>query len=164
MTVRTISRPTRRRALVLAAPAAGAFLAVSMAAPAQAATDYNVTIPFAADMINPCNGEEVFVTGTEHDNDHITFDGSGGAHVDFHFNVAGASGTGSQGNTYQFLADFRSSAEVTVGQVFNGTLNEQMVSHGSAPNFVVQDHAHFTVHEDGTVSSEHSYFTSECRG
>ena len=57
-----------------------------------------------------------------------------------------------------FLSSFngRVGQEVTFTETFN------LISDGSAPNFLSRADAHVTIHPDGTVTSFHDNFSSEC--
>lgn len=138
--------------------------ASALALPAQAATVYNVTYPTNFTVTNPCNGENVVVSGYEHDTLNITYDSNGGFHGDMHANLQGVTGVGDQGNTYTVPGAYHDNLNGQVGQEETTTETFSFISNGSAPNFVLHEDIHFTVNPDGTVTSSHDNFTTECRG
>src|SRR5438105_2701271 len=90
-----------RRRLFIAFPLLPAvFFALSLTLPALAATVFNSTFPINFTVTNPCNGENVALSGNEHSLLHITFDGNGGFHADEQANLQDVMGVGDQGNTY----------------------------------------------------------------
>jgi hypothetical protein len=112
----------------------------------------------------PCNGEVVTVSGTEHNTFQITFDGTGDSHLDMNDNFVDVTGTGSFGNTYQIPSAVQNSFNARLG--FEETLTEtfNVISQGSAPNFLLDIDAHITVHPDGTVTALHDTASTTCRG
>src|SRR4051812_49328700 len=95
-------KKARRRLLLAAFPAAAAAIgALTLPTPAQGDSAYNVTQPANYIIYNPCNGESVSVSGTEHDNLHFSVDPAGRRHDSFHLNWEGVSGVGNLGNKYQ---------------------------------------------------------------
>ena len=153
-----------RRWFLMVFPSLAAILVASvLTLPALAATVSNVTRPVDFTIANPCNGEVVAFSGTEHATFSATLDGSGGAHVHSHINEH-ASGVGSFGNKYQFPAaeNYEFDAKVAQEEIF--TLSELIVSQGSAPNFVLKSDFHVTVNPDGTVTSFRDNLSIKCRG
>ena len=157
--------PSWRRWLFIAFPPLAAILfALALVMPALAATVINIDIPLSGTVFNPCNGENVAVSGNEHDTFELTFDGHGGVHVVFTGNLEGVTGVGDQGNTYQIPGAFHDQYNARVG--FEETFTEtfQIVSHGSAPNFTFHEDAHITVNPNGTVTEFHDHFSTTCQG
>src|SRR4051794_5397583 len=102
MQARSRSAHRAPRALLIAVSSAvAAVSAGTVAAPAEAATDYNYTYQVDLPVTNPCNGEEVTVSGTAHEQAHTTYNRNGGAQFTFHVNWAGVSGSGALGNKYR---------------------------------------------------------------
>jgi hypothetical protein len=132
--------------------------------PALAETVVNMTIPINSTVTNPCNGENVAESGNIHELFHVTIDSNGGYHSDIHVNMQDVKGVGDQGNTYTIPGLFHGSFNGQVGSesTFTGTFN--VISTGSAPNFIMQEDTHATVHPDGTVTSTHADFRTACQG
>jgi hypothetical protein len=154
----------RRWVLIALAPLAAIVFALALTLPALADTVYNITFPVSFSVVNPCNGETVVVSGNEHDTLHMTMDGNGGFHGVFHMNLQDVSGVGDQGNTYRIPATFHDNINGKVGEEETLTATSNVISQGSAPNFLLHDDTHITVHPDGTVTSSHDNFRTECRG
>src|SRR5947209_4628148 len=156
--------PSWRRWLFVACPPLAAIVfALALTLPALAATIYNSSHPVNFTVTNPCNGEVVTFSGTEHDTFRLTFDSSGGVHVGFHANYQDVTGVGSFGNKYQFPAAENSEFDTKVAQEEIFTLSELIVSQGSAPNFILKADFHVTVNPDGTVKSFPNNFRVACR-
>ena len=153
-----------RRLLFIAFPPLAAVLfAFTLTLPALAATVFNVTVPVNL-TIGTCNdGEVVTISGLVHEIFLLTFDGSGGVHVDFHENFEDVTGVGSLGNTYHAPVAENSSFNAVVGHESTITVSELFVSQGSAPNFSLKENVHITVNPDGTVTSFDSDFTTQCQ-
>ena len=134
------------------------------AAPANAATIYNMKVPLSNTGPNPCNNEVVTFSGDELETLSVTLDGSGGGHLDMHTNFQDVTGIGSFGNKYQIPLTDNFESNVRVGLEVTFTESELIVSQGSAPNFVVIFDSHITVNPDLTVTSSHDNFRTECRG
>jgi hypothetical protein len=141
-------------------------LGIGVAAPlhVQAATVDNDTFPINFGVTNPCNGENVALSGTEHDTLHITMDSNGGFHGDMQANLENITGVGDQGNTYVAPGVLHSNVNGRVGgeETFTETFN--IISAGSAPNFILHEDYHITVNADGTVTTSHDNVSSACRG
>jgi hypothetical protein len=130
----------------------------------QAATVVKVTLPATGAVINACNGEIVTLSGTKHALLHITMDSHGGFRGDLDANFQDVKGVGDQGNTY--MAPFHEYLNLNdqVGNATPVTLTFNMISKGSAPNFILHEDDHITVNADGTVTSFHDKFRTECQG
>lgn len=151
--------------LFIAFPALAAVLmALTLTLPALADTVYNVTYPVSYLIGNPCNGENVVVSGNEHDTYHITYDNNGGYHADMHANLQDVTGVGDQGNTYHIPGVYHDTVNGKVGYEETTTETFSFISQGSAPNFIMHFDFHITVNADGTVTSYHNNFTAVCRG
>jgi hypothetical protein len=133
---------------------------------AMAAVLTNIDIPISGAVFNPCNGETVTFTGVDHFMAHVTLDGAGGFHSDFHDNIH-VTGTGSLGNQYEGNQEDNSPTHISgnnlgAEQTLPFTFSE--ISKGSAPNFEVHALQHITINANGTVTVFFSNFTSSCRG
>ena len=156
---------TWRRWLFIALPPLAAVLfALALVMPALAATVFNVNSPFNETVTNPCNGENVTISGTEHEMLHVTLDGNGGFHGDMQANLHDVTGVGDQGNTYHVPGAFHDNLNGKVGQEETETETFNFISDGSAPNFLLHIDFHFTINADGTLTSSHDTFRTECKG
>ncbi len=131
-----------------------------------AAVTFNGIVPFSATGTNPCNGESVDLSGTNHMVISSTTDNSGGVHDGFQLNMH-VTGTGkTTGANYvadeqeHFSGTFDSGVTVTETEPISFT----MISQGSAPNYIIHALAHITINPDGTTTSYIDTYTSECRG
>jgi hypothetical protein len=157
--------PSWRRWLFIAFPPLAAILfAVALTLPALAATISNVTFPVSFTITNPCNGENVAVSGNEHATVELTFDGSGGVHAVFTANLEDVTGTGSFGNTYQEPLAFTETDNARVGSEITIMETFLFVAQGSAPNFFFHEDAHITVNPNGTVTVIFDRFSTTCQG
>ena len=154
----------RRWLFIAFPPLAAVMFALALTLPALAATVYNITYPVSFTITNPCNGENVAVSGNEHDTFHLTFDGHGGVHVVFTANLEGVTGVGDQGNTYRIPAALSDTFNARVGYEETFTETFQLVAQGSAPNFLLHEDAHITVNPNGTVTEFHDHFSTTCQG
>ena len=161
------SAPAWHRRLFLAflPLAAIIVLAFVLVLPAAAATFINTDIPISGTLPNPCNGENVTLSGVEHLQESMTPGPDPGTfHLDVHEN-AHVAGFGDQGNTY--VANAEDSFEL------NGIVNAEesvleklsVISQGSAPNFEMRAIVHLTIHPDFTaITGFVDNFTSTCLG
>jgi len=110
-------------------------------------------------------GEDVFVSGDIHIVVHVTLDGSGGAHVVEVHNPQGVSGTGlTTGAMYRGVGGtLLDASNVRVGEEHTSVRNMMLIGQGPGNNFVLQEHSHITILADGTVTSFHDDFSTECR-
>lgn len=162
--LRTIT-PSRRHWLFIALPPLAAVLfTLALTLSALAATVYNVTYPVNFSVFNACNGENIVISGYEHDTYHITYDSNGGVHGDMHANLQDVKGVGDQGNTYTIPGTYHENFNGQVGSEETLTETFNVISTGSAPNFVMHEDAHITVNADGTTTSYHDNFTTDCQG
>ena len=124
--------------------------------PAAAAVTFHEQIPTGYPVYNSCAREFVDLTGNIDNLDTTTVDSSGGIHVTVQTNFAGVSGIGeSSGIKYQStghggsVLNLRPPFPVT----FTNVSYQQMISQGSAPNFVFVFKSHQTVNADGSVTA-----------
>lgn len=130
--------------------------------PVWAAT-INTTASFSYSVVNPCNGEQVSVSGKYHDVGKTTLDGRGGYHFVDHENSQGT-GVGSLGNKYVLTGQRNLEANGKVGVEYSDGDDFHLTSKGSAPNFLVHSTLYFTVNPDGTVTFRHDNFQAKCSG
>ena len=157
----------RRLFLAFLPLAAIIVLAFVLVRPAAAATFINTDIPISGITLpNPCNGENVTLSGVEHLQASVTRVSSGPAtfHLDIHENFYLA-GFGDQGNTYvanagdRFELNAIPNLETTSQQKFTE------ISQGSAPNFEMYAILHLTFQPaDFTITGVVDTFTSTCLG
>jgi hypothetical protein len=129
---------------------------------AEAFQELNIEFPVSFTIPNPCNGEDVDVSGVFHDRISFVFNNGGQLLLVEHVNAQGVTGEGDLGNTYQ--------VQNTANTIFNGVFtgedtvvrNLRLVSDGSAPNFEVHLLEHITVNANGTVTADFEDFTAEC--
>jgi hypothetical protein len=138
---------------------------VALAAVAGAAIITNETMPINVTIENACTGEIVDFTGSCHNIRTITPNKNGGEQQSF-ISICQATGVGETTGTPYIL-----SAEGPTVMTFNAGGNTQtahedfqVISVGSAPNFVIHTLFHITINPDGTTTSSVDTITSECRG
>ena len=137
--------------------------ALLLVMPALAAMVTNGTTPVSGTVFNPCNGELVAFSGTDHFTIRITLDNGGGFHAGFHDNIH-VTAIGDQGNTYVGNQEDNFVLNGKVGQAVTEPFTFSEISTGSAPNFIVHALFHVTVNANGTVTASVDNFTAECRG
>jgi hypothetical protein len=157
------------RPILLAAVVLG-LVCVALVANARTASadgfTTNIYTPIAVTIPNPCNGDLVSLTGTLHEQFHITIDSAGGANLEDHFNPQDVTGTGSpSGAKYQATGVTRDNANFTPGALFVTTFvnNFRIIGQGPDNNFMVHENAHVTVNPNGTVTSFHDNFSITCQ-
>src|SRR6266566_3541413 len=159
-----VSKVLRWRLLPLIALLSTVACALVLTVPAWAATVTNIDIPFNTTLFNPCNGESVTLSGIAHELSQVTFNGSGGFHLEAHFN-GNLTGTGTLGNTYVGNLEenvVRNGPSLGVSdRVFTHTFTTRLISEGLAPNFLTSVLGHFTVNPDGTTTVSFDNFTTE---
>ena len=142
---------------------AATAMAMSVASPVLAATVINTDIPVTTAVVNPCNAEFVPLGGTEHFIFRVTYDNNGGGHVGIHENIQ-VTGTGDKGNSYVGNLANLYEGNAKVGSENTGMLSFDVISKGSAPNFLMHGVFHVTINPDGTVTAQVADWTAECRG
>ena len=155
-----------RRLLFIAFPLLAAItMAMSLTLPSLAATIVNEDIPFSVNITNPCNNESVALSGTEHLVILETFDNNGGVHFDFHANF-NITGTGDLGNNYVSNQELHESGNTKVGAAAAATfpIAFELISKGSAPNFLMLMLMHMTFNANGSVTASFDHFMTECQG
>jgi hypothetical protein len=141
-------------------------LGIGVAAPlhVQAATVYNLTHPINATVLNACTGESVVFSGNEHDLFTLTMASNGGFHADQQANYQDVQGVDDQGNTYVIPGAEHLSLNGQVAQEETVTETVQVISRGSAPNFIMHQDEHITINADGTVTAFHDNISTVCQG
>ncbi len=134
------------------------------AQPARAAA-VQTDVPISGTAYSSCTGEIIAISGYYHQQVNITYDNSGGAHLSLSENFQGVSGIGeTSGLKYQIPGTFHVTENFTAGQAFNftETLNEALISQGSAPNEQIHGLLHITVDANGNVTSYIDTFSITC--
>jgi hypothetical protein len=139
-------------------------LAFVLVLPAAAATFINTDIPISGTLPNPCNGENVTLSGVEHLQASVTSTSDPATfHLDVHenFHVAGF---GDQGNTY--VANAEDSSELNAIVNVEATFSQKLsvISQGSAPNFEMYAIVHLTIHPGFIITGFVDNETSTCLG
>jgi hypothetical protein len=143
-----------------------AVLVMGRTAPAQAANQFNETIPVSGVVYNPCNGHDYAFQGMCHLVGRETIDASGGAHFGFHVNchvelvdlVTGLRGVGNEEDNYSYNSSGPPPYEFT----FTTTFSE--IPQGPTDNFIVKGVLHITVNAKGQLTAYVDHFSAECRG
>lgn len=125
---------------------------------------FEVEILVFVDCANGGAGENVLLSGTLHEVDHVTIKGDRFV-AKFHFQPQGISGVGEiTGDKYQATGVTQ---DITVGGVIGVTEtsvnNFKIIGQGSGNNFLVHDNFHVTVNANGTVTVLHDNFSAECK-
>jgi hypothetical protein len=123
----------------------------------------NIVVPFPSPTVNPCNFEQVNVSGNIHIVAGVSTDGSGGQHFRSHINNQGVSGIGAvTGTKYQIPTTSNTSAYLGSATTMTLTLNGRFVAQGSTPNFSVRQAFHLTIDADGVTRVSNFDFQNEC--
>ena len=125
----------------------------------------STVIPFPSSAVfNPCNGEQVNVSGNIHLSAGVTADGSGGLHLRSHINNQDVSGIGATtGSRYQLPSTSNTSAYLGKATTFTATLDSRFVAQGSTPNFSLSQVFHITVDANGVPAVSVSDFRTDCK-
>lgn len=129
----------------------------------RAAVVTNIDIPLSGVLSNPCNGENVTFSGTDHFTLHITFNSAGGINAVAHDNIH-VTASGDQGNSYVGNQEDSNVLNARVGAEQTMTLIFSEISQTKAPNFEVHAIAHVTINANGSVTASVNNFTAVCRG
>src|SRR5947199_10752120 len=118
----------------------GAFLTLLAVAtmidpPLAHAATTSTVMPFPDSTItNPCNGEDVNVSGNVHVTIGATIDGNGGSHLRIHINNQDLSGIGvDTGSRYQIPTTLDSSPYFGSAPTITRTVNTRVVAQGATP-------------------------------
>jgi hypothetical protein len=114
-----------------------------------------------------CAGEEILVTGQLHSVFHVTEDPeTGRLHVNVHFNFSNVKGIG-KGTGVEYIVPTTVNSIQTLtsaGQLVSTDVSmSNTIGQGRAANQQTTAVIHFTIHEDGTVTSEVAHFRFECK-
>ena len=124
----------------------------------------NIVLPFPSPTTNPCNGEQVNVSGSIHLTTGVSTDGSGGLHFRSHINNQGVSGIGElTGSRYQIPTTSNTSAYLGSARTMALTVNGRFVAQGSTPNFNVHQMFHITIDSNGVTTVSNSDFRTDCK-
>jgi len=122
--------------------------------------------PFDALVENPCNGEEVQITGTLKITERRTVDANGVVHFSYNL-VPNVRGEGASG-AYKVVGGERLTEKFIDGQFdpysANNTFQFNIISQGRAPNFITTISAHFTSEADGTITRDFFHVNERCTG
>src|SRR2546422_4675462 len=123
----------------------GSFLtfltvATMIVSPLAYAATTSTVMPFPTPTIpNPCNGEDVNVSGNVHVTIGVTIDGNGGRHLCIYINNQDVSGIGvGTGNRDQITTPSDNSAYLCLATTMNPTMDTPGVAPGSNPHFKIR--------------------------
>src|SRR2546427_382880 len=147
----------------------GSFLtfltvATMIVSPLAYAATTSTVMPFPTPTItNPCNGEDVNVSGNVHVTIGVTIDGNGGSHLRIHINNQDVSGIGvDTGSRYQIPTTSASSAYFGSATTMTLTVNPRVVAQGSTPNFNMRELIHVTVNANGVTTASIDNPSMDC--
>jgi hypothetical protein len=124
----------------------------------------NIVVPFPSPTMNPCNGEQVNVSGNIHLTAGVSTDASGGLHFRSHVNNQDVSGIGElTGSRYQIPTTSNTSAYLGSARTMALTVNGRFVAQGSTPNFDVRQMFHITIDSNGVTTVSNSDFQTDCK-
>jgi hypothetical protein len=130
-------------------------LALAIQAPALAAVETNVFIPFSTSLSNPCLGETVALTGSLHLL-VIVQETANGTHVLTHAQPQGIEGTGlTSGEMYRGTGVTMSSVFLQPPPPFDVTFvnNFRIIGAADANSFMVHTTVHITVNANGEITA-----------
>ncbi len=155
------------RRIVLLFTVAATMAAAALAGGAALASEPPVIlrIPINETIANPCNGESVLFTGTFQIVFHETTDASGGSHFIAEGNAQGIQGVSASGTKYRatggFWDEFNSNNGATV---FNSVGVFNIISQGTAPNFISEVTFKLTTNANGEPTAEVVHTNIKCAG
>lgn len=139
-------------------------VATTLGLPLAHAATTNTLVPFPSPTVNPCNGEQVNVSGNIHLTTGVSTDESGGLHFRSHINNQGVSGIGVvTGSKYQIPTTSNTSAYLGSATTITLTVNSRFIAQGSTPNFSVRQAFHVTIDGDGVPRVSNSDFQTDCK-
>lgn len=133
------------------------------------AVEANETTPIAFAVTNPCNGESVFLTGTQHFLFRFTESSSGVISYGFTFRQD-LSGVGTFGSKYEARFSFsdRGIFKPDFPVILSFSASSDMVSTGKVggkeSNFHATSTFHITVNANGIVTVERETTSERCNG
>lgn len=139
--------------------------ALTMLGPALAfGATTNIVVPLPSPTVNPCNFEQVNVSGNIHIVAGVSTDGSGGQHFRSHINNQGVSGIGAvTASKYQIPTTSNTSAYLGSATTFTVTVNSRVIAQGSTPSFSMRQAFHLTIDPDGVTRVSNSEFQTDCK-
>lgn len=115
----------------------------------------------ATGLVNPCNGDTMSYTGTQHVGLNTTPDGQGGFNVVEHSNLH-MTATTDQGDIYVMNASSNDPGHYMPGGAATMVSTLETVSQGSAPNFKIDMLLHLTLNANGTLTATVSDGDATC--
>jgi hypothetical protein len=140
-------------------------LAFGISAPALAAVQTNIFIPFAATIFNPCLGEPVALTGTLHVLVIMQQTGNGTRFLS-HAQPQGIEGTGLvSGASYRGTGVTMMSVFIDLPPPFDMTSvnNFRIIGAGDANNYMVHTTMHITVNANDEVTANVANTNVSCQ-
>jgi hypothetical protein len=136
---------------------------------AQATTQtFEIKVPLdGQEIVNPCTGEPVQLTGQRHILFHITEDANGGFHAVTHLQLQGVSGTGLvSGQRYKVVGVTRDESYFAPGELRETMIIHRfhIVSGGPSDNWLVNETIHVTFNANGEPTAEVLNFHTTCEG
>jgi hypothetical protein len=124
------------------------------------------TEPLVLNVISPCTGEAVQLTGEATITLQSTFDAAGGLHFKYTFVPSKVRGIGEDDTVFKAVGGEREHTNFNSSGAFNDTFTSAftLISQGGGANFVENVTFHVTVDANGNVATESEHFSSECRG
>jgi hypothetical protein len=124
----------------------------------------NIEVAFPSPTRNPCNGEQVNVSGNVHLTTSVYTDKSGGIHFSSHISNQGVSGIGAlTGSRYQIPSTSNFSAYLGSATTMTLAADGRFVAQGSAPNFNVHQTFKITIDSNGVTTVSGSDFRTDCK-
>jgi hypothetical protein len=160
-------RPFRR---ALTAVVAGILTLLATASPAAAGTSTQIVREDVTGTVflNPCTGEHITITSGTLQLLVTTNDTIGGLHLVVHGNAQGVIAAGeTTGDMYRLAGDFWIEQNVAADGfplVVQVVETHDVLSAGSAPNFLVHLVSHLTINANGTISAAVSSASADCHG
>jgi hypothetical protein len=115
-------------------------------------------------ITNPCNGENVTFSGVLHTEGHIVSQNPDSVHLQLHENSSDVKGSGSFGNNYTVPIAVNQVLTLGPGVTATERVTENVISSGSAPNFLIHELIHVTVDANGNIRALVDTFSAECKG
>ena len=153
-----------KRALCTAATVMLMAALVTMT-PASAEVTSNQIIPVNFSVFNPCNQEFVSLSGQVHILSSFTADASGGFHSVFHTNeqATGIGLTTSARYRFTWANDIAASSQTPPPSEFTLTQQNNYISQGNVPNFLLHYTLHTTMNAQGQTASTIDNIWTECQ-
>jgi hypothetical protein len=151
--------------LLLAVLAASLALAAGVALAQATTKHFEGTAPANFNIVNPCNGEVVHLSGEFHFAGQLTFDAAGGNHRTLEVNTTGVKGTGESGAQYvvqMITPGAGSTGEGSFPITFTNENTTNIIGRGQVPDFKTHFTFHITFNENGDVTAEVLQFRTEC--